>query len=156
MGRVGDTLFIMDNIGCWNSMGLNKLAKQREVNLFLHNVKVGLFELLETKIKREKSQQASLNLCNGRSFSTNLLKHHRGSIWLLWKPQIYEVDLLKVTAQLMHCKVKHRGTGEQMYITIVYGFNDQALSRELWEDISRLYTQIHRPWGVMRDFNCVL
>lgn len=94
IGRVGATSFLMDNIGCWNVRGLNKQAKQKEVNLFLHNVKAGLFGLLEMKIKRAMAQREYLNLCSGWPFSTNSMKHPGGRIWLLWKPQIYEVDIL--------------------------------------------------------------
>ncbi|XP_019260386.1 PREDICTED: uncharacterized protein LOC109238392 [Nicotiana attenuata] len=154
--RVGATPYLMDNIGCWNVRGLNRTAKQKEVNLFLHNVKAGLFEILETKIKRTKAQQASLNLCTGWSFSTNLHKHPRGRIWLLWKPHIYEVDIITVTAQIIHCQVKHGGRNEMMHITVVYGFDDQALRRNLWEEIRKLYSQVQGPWSVMGDFNCVL
>nr|XP_016468656.1 PREDICTED: uncharacterized protein LOC107791160 [Nicotiana tabacum] len=65
MKRVGDTPTLMDRIGFWNPRGLNKPDKQREINLFIHNLRVGLFGFLETNIKRAKAQKASLNLCQG-------------------------------------------------------------------------------------------
>lgn len=77
--------FPMDKIE--NVRGLNKPQKQREVQmLFMHNSQVEMVGLLETRIKRTKAQKASLNLCRGWSFVTNLDKHPGGRIWLLWKP----------------------------------------------------------------------
>lgn len=50
----GETLSPMDKISFWKLRGLNMADKQREVHLFMHTNKVGLFGLLETKVKREK------------------------------------------------------------------------------------------------------
>lgn len=60
MDREGETPLLMDNIGFWNTRGLNKLAKQREVNPFMHYTRVDLFGLLETKIERGKAQTTFL------------------------------------------------------------------------------------------------
>lgn len=59
----------------------------------MHNSRVELFGLLKTKIKRDKAHHASLNLCNGWSFTTSIASHHVGRIGLLWKLQIYEVSI---------------------------------------------------------------
>ncbi|MCD9643538.1 hypothetical protein HAX54_031121 [Datura stramonium] len=45
-------------------MGLNGTTKQKEMQLFVYNNEVGLFSLLETKIKRAKAHGTALNLCN--------------------------------------------------------------------------------------------
>ncbi|XP_019251274.1 PREDICTED: uncharacterized protein LOC109230204 [Nicotiana attenuata] len=69
LGKGGAFPEEMDNIGFWNTRGFNRLAKQEEVNIFLHQCKVSLFGLLETKIKRRNAQKASLNLCKGWSLT---------------------------------------------------------------------------------------
>lgn len=69
---------LMDSIGLWNTRGLNKPTKLKEIHLFMHNAKVELFGLLETKVKRAKFQQISLNLCQDWLFSTNLSQHRWG------------------------------------------------------------------------------
>lgn len=70
----------MDNIDFWNTRSLNRPIKQEEMNLFLHNNRIGLFGLLKTKVKRGKSQGASLNLCKECVFGTNMSQHHKGRI----------------------------------------------------------------------------
>ncbi|KAK4721936.1 hypothetical protein R3W88_012169 [Solanum pinnatisectum] len=54
-----------------------------------------LFGFLETKIKRAQATRAALNLCAGWSFSTNLAEHPGGRIWLLWKSNVYKVEIKK-------------------------------------------------------------
>ncbi|XP_060217048.1 uncharacterized protein LOC132644468 [Lycium barbarum] len=38
----------------------------------------------------------------------------------------------------------------------VYGFNDQGLRRELWQQIEGIHDKVSGAWAVMGDFNCVL
>lgn len=99
----------MDSIGFWNTRGMNKTVKQEEMSIFLHNSKTSLFGLLETKVKRPKAQRASLNLCKSWPFSTNILAHPNRRIWILWKPMIYEVNIVSVTVQSIHREAVHRG-----------------------------------------------
>lgn len=153
-GRVGETPTQI--IGFWNARGLNKPDKQKEMNLFVHNLKVGLFGFLETRIKRAKALNASFYLCQGWSFVTNLDKYPGGRIWLLWKPHLYDVDIRLVTKQMIHCKVKHKGSRMRFNMTMVYGFNEQAARRKLWEDINQIGAKMDEPWAVMGDFNCIL
>lgn len=81
----------MDRIGFWNTRGLNRVDKQKEMQVFIHNSNVNPFGLLETKIKRQKVQNVSLNLCSGWSFTTNLTAHPAGRLWLVWKPMVFNV-----------------------------------------------------------------
>ncbi|XP_019225845.1 PREDICTED: uncharacterized protein LOC109207390 [Nicotiana attenuata] len=131
----------MDSIGFWNTRGLNRTTKQKEVNLFLQRQQVGLFGLLETKIKRAKANKAALNLCTGWSYITNHSKHNPGRVWILWGPQIFTMQVEMVTEQLIHSVINHSSTGKKMNVTMVYGFNDQALRAELWRDIRRIANQ---------------
>lgn len=68
---------------------------------------------------------------------------------------IYEVNITLVTSQVMHCEVKHKGTGMNFNITMVYGFNDQAQRKELWKDLNCVQATIQGAWQVMGDFICV-
>lgn len=122
----------------------------------MNNQKVSLFGLLKTKIKRVKAQQAALNLCRGWSFTINLVKHPAGRIWIVWKPGVYDVNITNITEQLIHYMVDHRGTGNKFNVTVVYGFNNQSMRRQLWEDIKSIHLQNRGPWAIMGDFNCIL
>ncbi|XP_019266749.1 PREDICTED: uncharacterized protein LOC109244159 [Nicotiana attenuata] len=155
-GRGGGTPCLMDKIGFWNVRGLNRLDKQREIHLFMHNSGASLFGLLETKIKRSKAHRASLNLCEGWSFTKKLAHHPKGRIWLLWKPVIFDVDRLRTTDQLIHSAVKHKGTRVTINVTMIYAYNDITPRKNLWKEIEDIYRHTQGPWAVMGDFNNVL
>jgi len=48
----------MNNLASWNIWGLNWPNKQEDVKIFLHENKIGLVGLLETKIKENKVEKA--------------------------------------------------------------------------------------------------
>lgn len=113
-----------DRIGLWNTRRLNKADKQHELQIFLHSMKISMFGLLETRVKRAKAISATLNICKDWSLVTNYNSHPGGRIWIIWKPTIYNLNISRITEQLIHCQVEHKGTGHAMEISMVYGMND--------------------------------
>jgi len=49
----------MNNLASWNIWGLNWPNKQEDVKIFLHENKIGLVGLLETKIKENKVEKVA-------------------------------------------------------------------------------------------------
>ncbi|KAM3267567.1 hypothetical protein P3S67_032196 [Capsicum chacoense] len=125
------------------------------MQMFLYQSKVSLFGLLETKIKRNRAHSASLNLCAGWSFTTNLSMHKGVSIWMVWNQEVYLVNIEGVTDQLIHSLVEDKATGTRFHVTMIYGFNDQSLRRSLWAYIMSISGQMTGPWVVLGDFNCL-
>lgn len=121
----------------------------------MHNIKVGLFGVLEKKVKREKDPRRALNLCNGWSFTTNLIAHIR-EIWLVRKSDVYIVNMILIKAHLIHSEVLHRGSVKKFIVTLMYGFDVQSLRTILLSDTKTIYSQIHGAWTVLGDFNYVL
>ncbi|KAK6782581.1 hypothetical protein RDI58_020377 [Solanum bulbocastanum] len=112
--------------------------------------------LLETKIKRNKAHQASLNLCRDWSFTTNISAHPGGRIWMVWKPNTFAVNIIHCDAQMIHSEIMHWGSGRRFWVTMVYGFNEQWLRKQLWMEIEKISTKMGGTWAVMGDFNSVL
>lgn len=148
--------FLMDSLGCWNTRGLNRTNKQREVQLFLHKSKVSLFDLLETKIKRDKANKVALILCEGWSFTINLNSHSGGRIWMLWKLQMFKVQIIQVTEQLIHGVGQNKRTGVEFSLMMVYGFNYHGMRRKLWKDLEAIHGYIKGSWIFLGYFHCVL
>ncbi|MCD7463716.1 hypothetical protein HAX54_051212, partial [Datura stramonium] len=44
--------------------------------------------------------------------------------------------------QVIHCEVHHRGTNSELNVSMVYGYNDGALRRELWQDLMSIHAVI--------------
>ncbi|XP_074277814.1 uncharacterized protein LOC141601429 [Silene latifolia] len=70
-----------------------------------------LFGLLETKIKSHNVTKALVNVFNDWSVSTNTAYHSGGRIWVVWKPQFYNVLFLEYNAQYNHLQAEERWGG---------------------------------------------
>ncbi|XP_074305422.1 uncharacterized protein LOC141640587 [Silene latifolia] len=143
-------------IGFWNVRGLNSPAKQEYIRWFLHHHQVGLFGLLETKVKPSSLNKISSNICNGWCLSTNSSYHKGGRIWLLWKPNLFGIQFLEYSAQFIHVLVHELATGSYFYITMVYAFNGIYERKLLWSRLQDMSGQIKSPWLICGGFNIVL
>ncbi|XP_074315441.1 uncharacterized protein LOC141651640 [Silene latifolia] len=146
----------MHSFGFWNIRGINNPSKQKHVKWFLHTNHVGLFGLLETKVKPWSLNSVRTNVCNGWSVSKNTSWHNGGRIWVLWNPSIFQVQFLHYSAQLIDMEVLDFTSNFRFYCTFVYAFNGINERTPLWEDLQQFSQQIVAPWVVCGDFNCVL
>ncbi|XP_021738082.1 uncharacterized protein LOC110704583 [Chenopodium quinoa] len=117
---------------------------------------VFLFGLLETKVKTVKFGSVFANFGGDWAVSANYSKHPNGRIWVIWKPDLFYVDIVEVDAQFIHLKALHKGTGILFWYTVVYGFNNPGLREHLWDRISHISSCVNGPWIVGGDFNNVL
>ncbi|XP_074271324.1 uncharacterized protein LOC141595259 [Silene latifolia] len=120
------------------------------------NKDVGLFGLLETKIKNKVFNKVVNNFNNGWSITTNNGYHSGGRIWVLWKPGMFNVHVIEYNAQYIHMKVQALVTRNVFYLTMVYAFNGISERAPLWEQLRKFANQISGPWAIDGDFNCVL
>ena len=95
----------MDNILCWNVRGLNRVGKQNKVKKFLLYHQIKLFSCFETRVKGIKMGPLYLNLCPGWCFTTNISQHKNGRIIVGWDPDAFEVNIISMSPQLVHCHV---------------------------------------------------
>ncbi|KAL9241980.1 hypothetical protein vseg_016028 [Gypsophila vaccaria] len=145
----------MDNIGFWNVRGMNRLNKQNEINFFMHNKDIGLFGLIETKIKNKAFLKAQLSF-NNWCISTNTGYHKGGRIWIVWKPQVYRVHFLEYSAQHIHMKVESIQRKHSFYLTTLYAFNGIQERVPLWGHLRRIASSVSGPWAIGGDFNCIM
>ncbi|XP_074293532.1 uncharacterized protein LOC141620604 [Silene latifolia] len=77
-------------------------------------------------------------------------------IWILWKPDLFCVDVLAYGAQFIHMKVKSRVDGKQFLLTMIYAHNDLYERIELWNFLKDVALHCNEPWLWAGDFNIVL
>ncbi|KAJ4836021.1 hypothetical protein Tsubulata_011341 [Turnera subulata] len=75
-----------------------------------------------------------------------------GGIWLLWRDDIVQVQVLFSHLQFVHVRVSRPGSGP-VVLTAVYGSTSDGLRAQLWQNHLRLSSSIVEPWAVLRDFN---
>ncbi|XP_074277993.1 uncharacterized protein LOC141601599 [Silene latifolia] len=146
----------MMNLGFWNVRGMNREKKQLDVHNFLQSNNAGLFGLIETKIKPGRLNNVLNKVFKEWSISTNSAHHSGGRIWIVWKPNLFDVQFLEYNAQYIHMHIIEKGSQLQFYHTIVYAFSGISERESLWSDLKRIARYSHGPWAVGGDFNCVL
>lgn len=122
----------MDRIGSWNVRGLNSLTKHNDVKSFLNHYNIGLFGLLETRVKARNFSKVFPRIFHGWSVVTNYLYHNGGRIWLIWLPSVFVVNVCSYDAHFIHYEVLHRAYGKSFDVTVVYGANDASIREDMW------------------------
>ncbi|XP_074299370.1 uncharacterized protein LOC141630450 [Silene latifolia] len=90
-----------------------------------------------------------------RTTSDNGL-HKGGRIWVIWDPQLFEVDILDVSVQCIHSLVTDKVRKMKFWFTVVYGMNKAVEREPLWSSIRHYYSTVNGSWIVGGDFNTVL
>ncbi|KAL9243881.1 hypothetical protein vseg_017718 [Gypsophila vaccaria] len=145
----------MDKVGFWNIRGMNRSRKRKELNFFLKNKEVGLFGLLETKIKNKALLRAVENF-ESWCVSTNNGYHAGGRIWIVWQPAAFRIHFIEYNAQYIHIKVESLLNRNWFYLTMVYAFNSIQERESLWHNLRKIAQYSQGPWAIAGDFNCVL
>ncbi|XP_074292776.1 uncharacterized protein LOC141619656 [Silene latifolia] len=118
--------------------------------------KVGLFGILEAKIKSRNWNKVTNNICSNWAICTNSHLHSGGRIWIIWDPFLFEVDILDVTIQCIHTKVFDKARRKDFYFTVVYGLNSLGDREPLWQSIRSYHLQLNSPWLLCGDFNAIM
>lgn len=158
--RKGELLisFLMDNLGFWNIRGFNSPMKYGDVKWFVEHHSIGLLlGLLETRVRSHNFPKVFARFGGRWSIATNYQCHKGGRIWLLWLPSQYTVNIVKCTSRFIHSEVIHRSTGRKWWVTMLYGFINEACERLMMlEDLKTISRQVSGAWVVGGDYNNVL
>ncbi|KAJ8449647.1 hypothetical protein Cgig2_005669 [Carnegiea gigantea] len=83
----------------------------------------------------------------------NFTLNSKGRIWLAWKPNVYRTHLIRMTDQLIHCKVTQLSTNKHFYLSMIYGFNHEDQRENLWNDLIDIGQNMDDAWCLLGDFN---
>ncbi|XP_074315540.1 uncharacterized protein LOC141651738 [Silene latifolia] len=122
----------------------------------MNNQRIGLFGLLETKISGGNVSNLTLNLFDGWCVTTNSHTHKGGRVWMLWQPQLFDVQIQSYNPQFIHAKITVIVTGKSFFYTLVYAFNDGKDRLDLWRCLKDFAQTCSGPWALAGDFNTVL
>ncbi|KAJ8421702.1 hypothetical protein Cgig2_002599 [Carnegiea gigantea] len=89
---------------------------QDDVKSSLHNNKVGMIGLLETKVKVQKVKRVAAKTLSGWKWHHNFTPSIKGH-------------------ELIHCHATQISTNKRFYITFVYGLNQEQQRHQLWTDL---------------------
>lgn len=145
----------MDNILTWSTRGLNSHLKQQEVRKFILSHNINLFSLFETRVKTHNMGKVYLNLCPGWCFTHNNAHHENGRIMVGWWPGAFQVNIVGMIRQYIHCIVKPSQRITEFWCTFLYGYNDCHSRNDLWTGLEDIASTCQGPWVVLGDFNAI-
>ena len=144
------------NLACWNIRGLHLPHKLDEIHSLVHVNKVSIIGILETKVKRKSFPVIAKDLLRGWKVVSNHHCHYNGRIWVMWNPDIVDVDILLSSSQIMHLAVTVIEKQVTFHAAFVYAFNYYLDRVPLWRSIQNIANSLSDiPWIIMGDFNVV-
>ncbi|XP_074315553.1 uncharacterized protein LOC141651754 [Silene latifolia] len=95
-------------------------------------------------------------MLEGWSVTTNCSLHKGGRVWLLWRPTVFDVNIIQYDPQFIHARILIKATQQVFLLTIVYAFNEGSERLDLWDNLKSVAGQCDIPWALAGDFNTVL
>lgn len=133
-------LLTVNNIGCWNTSGLNDPLKQVEVRNFITSNSLKIHGLVETRVQANNKDRIRNNIMHGWSYLDNYNYHDLD--------RICSDQSILAKASIMN---------EPWFVlTIVYGHNADDQREDLWATLSSFAINNCLPWCVLGDFNAYL
>lgn len=129
--------------GVFNSIersGLNKLSKQRVARELCSMNKIEMCVLSETKLNKKAIDDFVNKFFKGWKFFINLDAHDGCRILLLYRSDLFEVNVRFTSIQLVHCDVKIMGNATPFSFSVVYGLKTMRKRLTLWEQLSLVFT----------------
>ncbi|XP_074300580.1 uncharacterized protein LOC141631859 [Silene latifolia] len=111
--------------------------------------------LTETKIKSTNVNKVVNNIFRDWCISTNNAKHNGGRVWVLWNPNLVDIQFLEYDSQYIHMQVSDKASSMHFTQTLVYAFNEIGDRESLWANLKRINGFTQGPWVIGGDFNCV-
>ncbi|KAJ8421596.1 LOW QUALITY PROTEIN: hypothetical protein Cgig2_020785 [Carnegiea gigantea] len=147
---------LMDRICSWNIRGLNWPNKQKDVKIFLQERNIGIIGLFETKVKEKNIEMVATKLFQGWHWQHNFHLNTKWRIWVAWRPRHYNVQIISMEEQFIHYRAMHTTTMKSVYLTFIYGANQEGQRRALWEALKNIAKDMEEAWCILGDFNSVL
>lgn len=79
--------------------------------------------VLEHRVKTMKEAKIIAKIVRGWSWISNATSTSKGRIWVFWDPNIFDFNVIDISAQCIHGMVRIYATNLLFNFTIVYGYH---------------------------------
>ncbi|XP_020266617.1 uncharacterized protein LOC109842117 [Asparagus officinalis] len=134
------------HLAIWNIRGFNKSSKHVTVKQFIHEYKLSLLALLETKVDEVKLQKIANKIVRNWKWTSNVGTTNNARIWILWDEDILSVQCIEKPEQYMTCDMKSKEGKLSCLVTIVYALNQMEGRKNLWEKLLIFKRRVNCPW----------
>lgn len=143
----------MVNFGAMNIWGLNPKPKQDSVHDLICKKNLSFVGIVETRVKAYKANSIAKTICKKWKWNFNYDHHINGRIWVGWDPASWNVSVINMSSQFIHCYVSSVDLNVHTFVTTIYGLHTDCDRRLLWRDLRSLAASVDNAWCIMGDFN---
>ncbi|KAL8151271.1 hypothetical protein V2J09_021079 [Rumex salicifolius] len=136
-----------------SGIGANKASCRHAIRLLNNRFNPDVLALFETHASGLKADR----ICASLGFSQNERVEavgQSGGIWLLWKDQNIQIDVIEKNSQFIHAKVGKRGHCFNLFA--VYASPNPSRRRSLWPLLHQCMVNLHHPTFIRGDFNTIM
>ncbi|KAL4280940.1 hypothetical protein GQ457_03G011290 [Hibiscus cannabinus] len=112
-----------------------------------------LVALFEPRISGSRASSVIRKLGFPKSFRVEA-HGFSGGIWILWKEELV-VQVLKISNQYVHMRVRFSATEPPVFITAVYASPNATLRKYVWDQLFNLNPGTEHAWLLGGDFNAI-
>nr|XP_023870330.1 uncharacterized protein LOC111982945 [Quercus suber] len=143
------------NILVWNCRGAMKPLFRKTVLDLVEQHSPFLMVITETRLSEGKAEEIIECLpFDGAAVADTI--GFAGGIWLLWRSDLVQVDVLVSTKQEIHALIRVKSQTFSWLLSAIYA-NPRFLERcILWDNLKMLASLHNLSWALMGDFNEVL
>ena len=143
------------NILIWNCKGAMKPSFRSSIRDLTKFHSPGIVVVTETRISGSRAGYILRSLPYDGIHTTDPIGYARG-IWLLWRKDMANLEVLATTEQEIHAIVKVYNFDHPWLLSSIYGSPRFAKRKILWENLCPVSTLHNLPWAIVGDFNDVL
>ena len=143
------------NILIWNCRGAMKPSFWSSIRDLTKFHSRGIVVVTETRISGSRAGDILRSLPYDGIHTTDPIGY-AGGIWLLWRKNMADLEVLATTEQEIHAIVKVNNFDHPWLLSLIYGSPRFAERKILWENLCFVSTLHNLPWAIVGDFNDVL
>ncbi|XP_023926428.1 uncharacterized protein LOC112037832 [Quercus suber] len=147
--------FVKMNILIWNCRGaLNPDFKRRVFEMVVNHCP-SITVITETRVGGSRAEKI-IEALPFDGFITTETIGYAGGLWILWRSEDAEVNLLSAIEQEIHATIKVCASNLSWLFTVIYASPRLAEWGILWSNIEKVGQLHNLPWLMIGDFNEIL
>ena len=147
--------FVKMNILMWNCRGALNPDFKRRIFEMATNHNPAIMVITKTRMGGDRAAKIIADLPVDGFITIETIGYARG-LWVLWKIEEADIDLLAATKQEIHATVKVCCSNLTWFISAIYASPRLAERRLVWSNLSEIAKLHNHPWLMLGDFNEIL
>jgi hypothetical protein len=143
------------NVLTWNYRRVLNPCFRRALLDLLHNTNPQVLILTETRLSGTRAMELAKSFPFDGFLCTKTIGF-AGGIWILWKTEAMNLELMCSTEQEIHVSVKVSDYDPLWLLSAIYASPRRSERRIFWYNLAIIASLHNLPWVMVGDFNDIL